>query len=86
MTLKHEGRLLSRYEARVEAAAGELRAVARPRLFEVSHSSPRLRLFALDVLGEGGWLKVMRLEGYTASAPKQPQGLRQALFLYAEAL
>ena len=23
-----------------------------------------LRLFALDELGEGGWLKAMRLEGY----------------------
>ena len=49
---------------------GELRPVARPRLFENYHGlrRPQRRLFALDSLGEGGWLKA----------------LQQALFAYAE--
>ena len=45
-----------------------------------------LRLFALDELGEGGWLKAMRLEGYAPRAPCGPSSLQQALFPYAEAL
>src|SRR3954451_19402786 len=32
---------------------------------------PQQRLFALDDLGKGGWLKTMRLEGY---APRAPRG------------
>ena len=44
------------------------------------------RLFALDSLGEGGWLKALRLEGYAPRAPRRPQAVQQALFPYAEAL
>ncbi len=73
---------------RVEAATGELRSVARPQLFETSHGlrRPQQRLFALDSLGEGGWLKALRLDGYTPRAPRGPQVLQEALFPYAEAL
>jgi len=61
------GPALSRYEVRVEAANGELRSVARPRLFE------------LGTLGEGGWLKAMRLEGYAPRAPRRPRSHAEAL-------
>jgi hypothetical protein len=73
---------------KVEAASGELRSVARPRLFETSHGlrRPQQRLFALDTLGEGGWLKAMRLEGYATRAPRRPHGLQQALFTCLDAL
>lgn len=37
-------------------------------------------------LGEAGWLKAMRLEGYAPRSPGRPQTLQQALFSYAEAL
>src|SRR5918997_4628363 len=47
---------------------------------------PQQRLFALDSLGEGGWLKAMRLEGYAPRAPRRVQALQEALFPYAEAL
>ena len=88
LTLEYGGEPLSRYDARLEAGTGELRSVGQPRLFETSHRRSRslLRLFALDDLGEGGWLKVIRLEGYAPQAPRPPQALQQALFAYAEAL
>jgi putative transposase len=88
LTVEHAGEPLSRYEVRVEPGTGELRAVTRPRLFENSHglNRPRRRLFALDSLGEGGWLKAMRLEGYAPRRPRGPLALQQALFPYAEAL
>ena len=56
LTVEHDGEPLSRYEVWVEAATGELRSVARPRLFETSHRSrsPQRRLFELGSLGEGG--------------------------------
>lgn len=75
---------------KVEASTGELRSVARPRLFDTSHGlrQPQHRLFALDSLGEGGWLKALRLDGYAPRAPRRPAtlALQEALFPYAEAL
>ena len=88
LTVEHAGETLSRYEVEVEAATGELRSVGRPRLFETSHrrSWPQPRLFALDALGEAGWLKALRLERYALRRPRSPQALQQALFPYVEAL
>jgi hypothetical protein len=45
---------------------------------------PQPKLFGLDSLGEGGWLKALRLEDY---APRRPRAgsLQQALFPYHEA-
>ena len=88
LTVEHAGEPLSRYAVKVEAATGELRSVARPRLFETSHGlrQPQRRLFALDSLGECGWLKALRLEGYAPRRPRGPLALQQALFPYAEAL
>ena len=88
LTVEHAGEPLSRYEVRVEAATGELRSVARPRLFENSHGlrRPQQRLFALDALGEGGWLKALKLEGYVPRAPRRPLAVQKTLFPYADAL
>src|SRR5215204_1615449 len=72
LTVEHGGDPLSRFEVKLEPATGELRSVGRPRLFEVPRVLPQPRLFALDALGEGGWLKVMRLEGYATRAPRRP--------------
>jgi hypothetical protein len=72
--------------------ARHTRAGVRPKLLENSHGLRRLqgRLFALDALGEGGWLKAMRLDGYAPRAPRRPsalqEALQEALFAYAEAL
>ena len=55
-------------------------------LFETPRALPQARLFALDALGEGGWLKAMRLEGYAPRTPRWPLGLQQTLFAHHEAL
>jgi hypothetical protein len=83
LTLEHRGEALARYEVEVEAATGRLREVGRPRLFEAPVARPQQRLFALDDLGKGGWLKAMRLEGYAPRAPRGARSLQQALFPYA---
>src|SRR5215211_8781993 len=56
----------------------------RPRLFETAHqrSLAQLRLFKLYALGEAGWLKALKLEGYTLRKSGQPQAPQQALFAY----
>lgn len=85
LTVEHAGEPLSRYEVRVEAATGELRSIGRQRLFETRRVLAQPRLFALDLLGDGGWLKAMRLEGYVPRSPRRPPGLQQALFAHHEA-
>jgi len=86
LTLEHAGEPLSRYEVRVEAETGRLRSVGRARLFGTSAAVAQPRLFGLDALGEAGWLKALRLEGYAPRRPRGPLALQQALFPYAEAL
>jgi len=86
LTLEHAGEPLSRYEVRVEAQTGELRSVGRPRLFETARAAAQQRLFGLEALGETGWLKALKLEGYAPRRPRGPLTLQQVLFPYAEAL
>ena len=46
----------------------------------------QLKLFGLeDALGEAGWLKALRLEGYAVRSRRRPDALQQALFPYHEA-
>jgi hypothetical protein len=86
LTVEHSGEPLSRYAVEVEPNTGELRKVERARLFGTSRSAAQPRLFALEALGEAGWLKALRLEGYAPRAPRGPLALQEALFPYAEAL
>ena len=58
----------------------------RPRLFDSSFAGAQPRLFGLDSLGAGGWLKAMKLEGYAPRVPRGAHRSQQALFPYAEAL
>ena len=83
LTVEHAGEPLSRYEVRVEADTGELRSVGRPRLFGTSATAAQPRLFGLDALGEAGWLKALRLEGYAPRRPGPPQSLQGALFPFS---
>lgn len=87
LTVEHAGEPLSHYEVKVEPNTGDLRSVARPRLYENSYGTrrPQRRLFALDSLGEGGWLKAMRMGGYTPRRPR-PESLQEPLFPYLDAL
>jgi hypothetical protein len=77
---------LSRYEVRVEAETGKLRSVRRPRLFGTAAVVAQPRLFGLDALGETGWLKALKLEGYASRRLRGPLALQRALFPYAEGL
>ena len=88
LTVEYGGEPLSSYEVKGDAATGELRSVGKPRLYETSHrlNWPEQRLFTLESLGEGGWLKVMKLAGYAPRGPRRPRILQQALFPYADAL
>jgi transposase InsO family protein len=85
LTLEYRGQPLSRYDVRFAAGSEELRAVTRPRLFETSYMLQQPRLFALDSLGVGCWLKALRLEAYALRAPRCPGVLQRALFAYHEA-
>jgi hypothetical protein len=52
----------SRYEVRIEAATGELRVVASPEAVRGRAGyAHQQRYITLDSLGEGGWLKAMKL-------------------------
>jgi hypothetical protein len=56
-------------------------------LFETSIIVPQPRLFDLgEVLGEQGWIKVLKLEEYAPRKPRRPEQLQQVLFPYTEAV
>lgn len=79
------GETLARYEVAYSPATGRLREVGSPRLFNTSHLCAQLRLFTLEeVLGEGGWLKALKMEPYAARRRGAPIALQQALFPYSE--
>jgi hypothetical protein len=82
LTVEYGGETLSRFEVEISAGNGKLRAVGQPRLFENAYALPQLRLFALEALGESGWLRALKLEEYSPRRSRRPQGLQQALFAY----
>lgn len=86
LTLEYAGEALSRYDVEIAASATHLKDVTRPRIFETSHTVPQLRLFKLDALGQRGWLKALKLDGYVPRNLRRPASLalQQALFTHAE--
>jgi hypothetical protein len=84
LTVEHAGEPLSRYTVGFSASTGKPRAVARPVLFGTAIALPQPRLFGLEVLGEGGWLKTLRLEDY-APGKVRPGSLQQSPLPYHEA-
>jgi hypothetical protein len=51
----------------------KLREVANPRLFVTKYRKLQLRLFALDELGEDGWLRALELDMYAARSQNEPE-------------
>ncbi|MDP8951494.1 MAG: helix-turn-helix domain-containing protein [Actinomycetota bacterium] len=86
LTVEYRGQPLSRYDVGFVAGSEELRAITRPRLFETSYALPQLRLFALSTLGEGGWLKALKLDGYAPRKSRRPRAWQEVLFPYLGAL
>jgi putative transposase len=85
LTVEHGGEPLSRYTVEFSAGTEKPRAIARPVLFGVALTLPQPRLFRLESLGEGGWLKALRLGDYAARRPRPGSLQQQALFPYQEA-
>ena len=87
LTLECAGEPLSRYEVQHSPGSAELRQVGRATLFETSIVVHQPRLFDLaEVLGEEGWIKALRLDGYAPRRPRRPELLQQVLFPYTEAI
>lgn len=94
LAVEYGGQTLSRYDVslvsgKADRAKRSLEDVSNPRLFATRYgrSRPQPRLFSLEeVLGEGGWLKAMRLEDYAPRRPRRPLALQDVLFPYLDAL
>ena len=85
LAVEYAVRTLSRYDVLLSRDA-MLEEVTNPRLFSTPHVAAQLKLFGLeDALGEAGWLKALRLEGYAVRSRRRPDALQQALFPYHEA-
>ena len=74
LTLEYAGEALSRYEFR--PGSTKLKGVSEPELFETSRALAQLRLFGLETLGKGGWLKSLKLDEYTAHGSGRPVALQ----------
>lgn len=85
LSVEFAGETLARYEVQYSARTDRLREVKRPRLFETAHrrgSAHQPRLFELADLGEGGWLKALKLGEYAPRRSRRPQDLQGVLFAY----
>jgi len=84
--VEHGGDTLSRYDVSFSPGETRLGAVTNPRLLATKYRRPQLKLFALEeALGEDGWLRALRLEGYAARSREKPGVLQGVLFAYLEA-
>jgi hypothetical protein len=81
---EHAGEPLSRYAVGFSATTGKPKGIVRPVLFGTAIALTQPRLFGLKVLGEGGWLKTLRMADY-APRKARPGSLQQGLFPYHEA-
>ena len=85
--MEYAGEALSRYEVRRSPDGAELRGVGKATMFETSIVVHQPKLFDLAAsLGEGGWLKAIRMADYAPRAPKRADLLQQVLFAYTEAI
>lgn len=89
LVVEYAGQTLSRYDISLSEGATKLEDVTNARLFTTGYgrNRPQLRLFGLEeTLGEGGWLKALRLEDYAARRTRRPQMLQEVLFPYLDAI
>ncbi len=94
LSVEYGGQTLSRYDVslvpgKADKTKHSLEDVSNPCLFATRYGQSRTqpKLFALEeVLGEGGWLKALRLEDYAVRKRRRPQMLQEVLFTYLDAL
>ena len=91
LTVEYGREALSRYEVECDpvtgaGSVGRLRQVKSPTLFETSFLPSQLRLFDLgEVLGEEGWIKVLKLNEYAPRRVRRPDELQEMLLPLADA-
>jgi putative transposase len=88
LNVEFAGEPIARYDVEYSPRTDRLREVKKPRLFETVHrlDPAQPRLFGLEALGEGGWLKVLKMGEYAPRGPRHGQALQQALFSWTEAI
>ncbi len=74
LTVEFADEALAQYRVAYQPDKRHFTALGAPRLFETPHRSPQLPLWEL---GDGEWLKVVRLPDY-APRKRQVVGQRQA--------
>jgi len=80
LTLEYAGEALSRYNVEFLPGSTKLKGVSGPELFETPRVLAQLRLFRLETLGEKGWLKLLKLDEYTARGSQRSVALQGSLF------
>jgi transposase len=80
LTIEYAREALSRYDVEILPGSTKLKGVSRPELFENSNVLPQLRLFGLEALGDGRWLKSLKLDEYAPRGSRRPTMLQAALF------
>ena len=95
LSVEYGGQTLSRYDVSLSSKRAQrsekqsLEDVSNPRLFATRYGRSRFqpKLFSLEeYLGEGGWLKAIRLEDYAPRRSRRPLMLQDVLFPYLDAL
>lgn len=87
LVVEYGDHTLSRYDVSFSSSgAKKLEEVKNPKLFDSGYRGSQLKLFALEeMLGEGGWLKALRLEEYAGRRRLEPQeeaaAVQQVLFV-----
>ena len=82
LNVEFAGEPIARYDVRYSPRTDRLREAKKPRLFETAYrlNPAQPRLFGLEALGEGGWLKALKLDGYVPRSSRRPTMLQAALF------
>jgi putative transposase len=77
LTVEFADEALARYSGAYAADGHHLAAVTKPQLYETAHRYPQLPLWEL---GEGEWLKVLRLAPYAPRKERAAPATQYTLF------
>ena len=76
LTLEYADEPLARYGVRYQPDGRYLLDIAERQLYDTPHRSPRPPLWEL---GDGEWLKIVRLPGYAPRKPRRVVGVQAVL-------
>ncbi len=78
LTLEYADEPLSRYKVTYQPDNNHLRSVGEPQIYDTPHRSPQPPLWEL---GDGDWLKVLRVPEYAPRKQRQAAGVQVSLFV-----